>query len=258
MIQIAKQRRIGGHPVHRTPTNASNLARKPADNFVPLDEDKQTHPLMRCIQDRWIAPGQPSQILPIHAEFLRSLNDVAEVLTQSARRSLVAKMRKRCGPPRKHRHQRLPRLGQLGLQSGPRPPRRLKIRLITRISNGFSFPRRPPLSHTKLAFAQRRLEPFATLQLAPQMRLKPQRTQCSPTRREASECDTPRAPSSHFARRGTARRGDGSSASTTRTPRTASTSAPVGRIADRGKNSTSLRSQTSPGPSRLQPRRLRG
>ena len=139
-----KQRRIGDHPINRTPPNARNPAVKPTHNFVPLDEDKQTHPLMRRIQDRRIAPGQPPQILAIHAEFLRSLNDVAEVLAQSARRSLVAKMRKRCRPPRKHRHQRLTRLGQLGLQSGPRPPRRLKIRLITGIDNGFSFPRRSP------------------------------------------------------------------------------------------------------------------
>ena len=130
---------------------------------------------MRRIQNRWIAPGQPPQILAIHAEFLRSLNDVAEMPAQSPRRSLVAQMRKRCGPPRKHRHQRLTRLGQLGLQSGPRPPRRLKIRLLTRIDNGFSFPRRSHLSRTKLAFTQPRLKPRSPLHRAPQGRwLEPQ------------------------------------------------------------------------------------
>ena len=173
---MTKQHRIRGHPINRTPPNARNPAVKPAYNFVPLDDDKKLHPLVRRLQDRRIAPGQPAKVLPTHAEILRSLNDVAEMLAQSAGRGLVAQMRKRCGPPRKHRHQRLTRLGQLGLQSGPGPPRRLKIRLITRIDNGFSFPQRSHLSRTKLAFAQPRLKPRSPLHRSPQSRrLEPQR-----------------------------------------------------------------------------------
>ncbi len=175
LIKIAKQCRIGAHPINRATPNALNSAVNTADNFAPLDEDKQTHPLMRRIKDSGIAPGQPSQILTINAEFLRSLNDVAEMLTQGTSRSLVAKMRKRCRSLRKHRHQRLIRIGRLGLQSGPGPPRRLKIRLIAGIDNGFSLPSRSRLSHTKLAFAQPRLKPLAPLHRAAQCRLKPQR-----------------------------------------------------------------------------------
>ena len=173
---MTEQRRILAHPINRTAPNARNPAVKPTYDFVPLDDDKQLHPLVCCIKYSRICPRQPPQILPIHAELLRSPNDVAEVLTQSASRSLVAKMRKRRRPPRKHRHQRSTRLGQLGLQSGPGPPRRLKIRLATRIDNGFSFPRRSHLSRTILAFSQRSLKPQTALHLAPQSRgLEPQR-----------------------------------------------------------------------------------
>jgi hypothetical protein len=41
------------------------------------------------------------------------------------------------------------------LQSGPRPPRRLKIRLIARILNTLSLgPRNPTLSHTKFSLTR--------------------------------------------------------------------------------------------------------
>ena len=65
------------------------------------------------------------------------------------------------------------RLGQLGL-NGPWP-RSDKIRLVTRIDNGFSFPRISPSSHNKLASPQRRLKPRTPLHRAPQYRLEPQR-----------------------------------------------------------------------------------
>ena len=175
MIQIAKQRGVSSHPIHCTPTNTRFPAVKPADDFVPPNEDKQPHPLVRRIQDRRIVPGQPAKLRSRNAKLLRGRNHGAEVLAQSPRRSLVANVRKRGRPPRKHRHQRLARLGQLGLQSGPRPPRRLKIRLLAGIDNGFRFPRRSHLSHTKLAFAQPRLKPRSPLHLAPQMRPESQR-----------------------------------------------------------------------------------
>ena len=56
---------------------------------------------------------------------------------------------------------------QLRLRSGPGPLRRLEIRLITRIGDIFRFPRTSPPRHTKLALAQRRLEPLAPLHPAP-------------------------------------------------------------------------------------------
>jgi hypothetical protein len=173
---MTKQRRVGAHPINRTAPFARNSAVKPPYNFVPLDDDKQFHPLMRRTQNRWIAPAQTPQSLPIHTEFLGSLDDVAEVLAQSTSGSLVAKMRKRFWPPRKHRHQRLTRLGQLGLQSGPGPLRRLEIRLFAGIDNGGALlSRRSHLSRTKLSLTQPRLQPLATLHRSPQYRLEAQR-----------------------------------------------------------------------------------
>ena len=75
--------RVRKHPINRTLPNARNPAVKPAHGLGPHMVDKQTHPLMRRFQNTRIAPGQTTQILPIHAEFLRSLNDVAEVLAQA-------------------------------------------------------------------------------------------------------------------------------------------------------------------------------
>jgi hypothetical protein len=95
MLQIAKQPRIGEHPVHRTPTNAGGVAHKPAHNFIPPEEGKQTHPLMRRVQNSRIAPDQPSQMLWIHAEILSSLFDGAKLPAQRPRRLLVAHMRQR-------------------------------------------------------------------------------------------------------------------------------------------------------------------
>jgi hypothetical protein len=129
---------------------------------------------MRRIQDRWIAPGQTTQIPTIHAEILRSLSNVAEIPTQGARRSLVGQMRQRCRPLRKRRHPRSIRFRRL--RSGPGPLRPLEIRLLARIDNGFSVPRRSPLSHAELTFAQSRLKPRTALHRAPQSRtLEPQR-----------------------------------------------------------------------------------
>jgi len=67
------------------------------------------------------------------------------------------------------------RLKQLRLRSGPGALRRHEIRLIARIGDGFSFPPTSPPRHTKLAFAQRRLDARSPLHPAPQMRLEPQR-----------------------------------------------------------------------------------
>ena len=97
MLQITKQHRIGEHPVHRTAPNARNSAVKPSYDFIPLDGEKQRHPIVRRIQDRWIAPGQPPQSLAIHPEVLGSLEDIAEMPAQSPRRLLVAQMRSDAG-----------------------------------------------------------------------------------------------------------------------------------------------------------------
>ena len=142
---MTEHHRVRKHSINRTPPNARNPAVKPAHGLVPHMVDKQTHPLMRRIQNTRIVPGQPPQILAIHAELLRSLNDVAKVLAQSARRSLVADMRKRCRPFRNERHggpamvtdsYNLDLIWAIGRLGG------LKIRLVTWIDNCFSFPRR--------------------------------------------------------------------------------------------------------------------
>ena len=54
-------------------------------------------------------------------------------------------------------------------------PRSHKIRLVTRIDNGSSFPRISPSSYNKLAPPQRRLKPRTPLHRAPQYRLELQR-----------------------------------------------------------------------------------
>ena len=92
---IADRHWVRKHPISRTLPNARNPAVKPAHGLAPHMVNKQTHPLVRRFQNTRIVPGQPPQILAIHAEFLCSLNDVAEMPAQSASRSLVAQMLKR-------------------------------------------------------------------------------------------------------------------------------------------------------------------
>jgi hypothetical protein len=173
--QITKQRRVGGHPVHRAPANARNRTHEPAHDLVPPNGENQTPALIRRIQDRRVAPDQPSQILAINAEFRGSLGDIAKMPAQRASRPLVGQMRQRYGPLRKRRHQRSIKFRQLRLRSGPWPLRSHEIRLIARIADIYGFTRRPPANDTKLRFAQRRLEPRTALHRAPQRRgLEPQ------------------------------------------------------------------------------------
>ena len=140
MVEIAKQPRVGEHPVHRTLTNTRNRTPEPGHNFIPPDEGKQTHPLMRRIEDRRIAPGQLPQIPVVNLEILSGPPKVAETPAQSPRRRLVAHMRQRCRPLRKCRHH----------QSTAGAGRR-EIRLVAGIGNRFGLPRTSPPRHTKLA-----------------------------------------------------------------------------------------------------------
>ena len=57
---------------------------------------------------------------------------------------LVAQMRQRCRPLRKHRHQRSTGSNNLGFDLGQGRFGGYEIRLIAGIDNGFSFPRRSP------------------------------------------------------------------------------------------------------------------
>ena len=108
---IAEGPRVREHPIDGTLPNTRNPAVEPAHGLAPHMLGKQLHPLVRSVQNRRIAPGQTPQILAIHAEIPGSLNDVAEMPAQSPRRLLVAQMRQRRRPLRKHRHQRSTRSG---------------------------------------------------------------------------------------------------------------------------------------------------
>jgi hypothetical protein len=154
---------------------------------------------MRRVQNRRIVPGQPSQILAINAEFLGSLGDVAEMPAQRPSRSLIANMRERRRPLRKHRHQRSIRFRQLGLRSGPGALRRHEILLIAGIDDTCGFTRRPPANDTKLRFAQRRLQPRTPLQLAPQRRgLEPRRHRAIQLRAKPQNATLSTLPAAHW------------------------------------------------------------
>ena len=101
---VADHPRVGAHPVDRALPNAGALAVEPAHGLVPHVVEKHRLPLMRGVQNRRIAPGQPAEGPAGDAKIAGGLDDVAEVLAKGARSLLVAEMLERGRTLRKHRH----------------------------------------------------------------------------------------------------------------------------------------------------------
>ena len=101
---------------------------------------EQIHPLVRSFQNPRIVPGQPPQVLTVHAEIASRLDEVAEMPRQHNRRSLVAKMRESRRTLRHVRHQRVVltlgrAMGSGGISSACTSRKRRLLRLRPSILN---------------------------------------------------------------------------------------------------------------------------